>query len=181
MVHIPGLQLNLKSGEEDANITYRAANKQMAVFQDIDGISNGIRESNGPTAVFVDNRSFIKVDGIKVLNVKRWVVGKQSNHITVKNSYFKGGTGWINCRFEKIGDGMKIQNNYFHGGTDLVSLDGGAGHLIEGNYFGDASHTGLVLLGVKNSVVRNNTLTNRLWRCMEVESSRLEPYGHLGI
>jgi hypothetical protein len=57
-----------------------------------------------------------------------------------------------------------------------VSIDGGAEHLVENNYFGDATHTGLVLLGVQRSVVRGNKLTNRRWRCMEVESRRRKPY-----
>lgn len=160
------------SGEPKAYIIYRAKNKHRAVFQHI----NDLPEAHGPVAVFVNDRSYISVDGIKVTGVKRWVVGSKSHHISIDNSYFMNGSGWINCRFDEIGDGMRITNNYFHGGTDLLSLDGGSGHLVEGNFFGDASHTGLILLGVQNSVIRNNTLTNRQWRCMEVESQRHEPF-----
>lgn len=160
------------SGTEGAYITYRAANKHMAVFENINEVPN----SRGPVAIFVNDKSYIDVAGIKVLNVKRWVMGERSHHITIENGHFENGSGWINCRFDEIGDGMRILNNHFTGGTDLVSLDGGSGHLVEGNFFGDASHTGLVLLGVKNSVVRNNYMTNRLWRNMEVESQRHEPY-----
>jgi len=160
------------NGTENALITYQAENKHMAVFQDI----LELPDSRGPVAIFVNNRGYISVDGIKVSGVKRWLLGVATHHITLSNGYFENSTGWINCRFEENGDGMQIRNNYFDGGTDLVSLDGGNNHLIEDNYFGDASHTGLVLLGVQRSVVRNNFLTNRLWRCMEVESQRHEPY-----
>jgi hypothetical protein len=162
----------VSSGMENAPIIYQAENQHMAVFHDIVELP----DSRGPVAIFVNNRGYIKVDGIKVSGVKRWLMGVASHHITLSNGYFENASGWINCRFEENGDGIHIQNNYFHGGTDLVSLDGGNGHLVEDNFFGDASHTGLVLLGVQRSVVRNNFLTNRLWRCMEVESQRHEPY-----
>ena len=161
-----------RSGAENNHIVYKAANRHLAVFQDI----LELPDSRGPVAIFVNSKAYITVDGIKVLGVKRWVMGVSSHHITIANGHFENGSGWINCRFEEIGDGIHIKNNYFHGGTDLVSLDGGDGHLVEDNFFGDASHTGLVLLGVQKSVVRNNFLTNRLWRCMEVESQRHEPF-----
>lgn len=161
-----------RSGQEGTPITYRAKNRHMAVFQEIIELP----ESRGPVAVYISNRSYIAIVGIRVTGVKRWLLGEKSHHITLDQCYLTDGSGWINCRFDENGDGMRITGNYFHGGTDLLSLDGGDGHLVEGNFFGDASHTGLVLLGVQNSVVRNNTLTNRLWRCMEVESQRHEPF-----
>jgi hypothetical protein len=161
-----------QNGQETAHIVYRAANRHKSVFQDIVELP----DSRGPVAIFVNDKGYITVDGIKVSGVKRWLLGVASHHITISNGYFENASGWINCRFEENGNGMQIKNNYFDGGTDLVSLDGGDGHLIENNFFGDASHTGLVLLGVQQSVVRNNFLTNRLWRCMEVESQRHEPY-----
>jgi len=161
-----------RSGRKGAPITYRAANRHKALFRNIAGLA----ESRGPAAVFVNNRSYITVDGIKVVNVKRWVMGVKCHHVTIANCRFEKGPGWINCRFEDNGDSIRLKGNHFGEGTDLVSIDGGDGHLIEGNFFGDATHTGLVLLGVKRSVVRGNRLTNRRWRCMEVESRRRRPY-----
>lgn len=165
----------IRSGSMGAYITYRAESRHNAVFQDIVELAN----SNGPVAIFVNDKSYISIVGIKVTGVKRWVVAYRSDHISIDQCYFLNGSGWSNCRFEdNIGDGMRITRNYFSEGTDLCTLDGGEGHLVEGNFFGDAEHTGLVLLGVKNSVVRNNTFNNRLWRNMEVESQRHVPYGH---
>ncbi len=161
-----------RSGVENNHIVYKTANRHMAIFQDIVELP----DSRGPVAIFVNNRAYITVDGIKVLGVKRWVMGVKSHHITLTNGHFESGSGWINCRFEENGDGIRILNNYFQGGTDLLQIDGGDNHLVRGNFFGDASHTGLVLLGVKYSVVRNNRLTNRRWRDMEVESRRKVPY-----
>ncbi|MBN2410493.1 right-handed parallel beta-helix repeat-containing protein [candidate division KSB1 bacterium] len=164
----------IRSGQAENYITYRAENKHGAVFHDI----TELPESRGPVAIYVSGKAYIEVDGIRVRDVKRWVMGVKSHHITITNGHFENSTGWINCRFEENGDGIRIINNYFQEGTDLVSLDGGDGHYVEGNYFGDATHTGLVLLGVQRSVVRKNFMTNRRWRCMEVESQRHEPYRH---
>ncbi len=161
-----------RSGRKGKAITYRAAGRHKAIFKNM----TPLPESRGPTAVFVSGRSWITVDGIKVVDVKRWVMGVKCDHITIANCHFEKGSGWINCRFENSGDGIRLTNNYFHEGTDLVSLDGGDGHLVEGNFFGDGTHTGLVLLGVQRSVVRGNRLTNRRWRCMEVESQRHKPF-----
>ncbi len=162
------------SGSKGAYITYRSEHRHGAVFQDITEVLG----SKGPTAIFVNDKSYISIEGIKVKGGNRWVEGTGSHHISLSKCHFTNGSGWINCRFDEIGDGMKITGCYFSGGTDLLSLDGGSGHLVENNFFGDASHTGLVLLGVQNSVIRNNTLANRIWRCMEVESQRHGPYRH---
>jgi len=164
----------IRSGQAENYITYRAENKHGAVFYNIEQLP----DSRGPVAIYVSKKAYIAVDGIKVRDVKRWVMGVKCHHITIANGYFENSTGWINCRFEENGDGIRILNNYFQEGTDLVSLDGGDGHYVEGNFFGDATHTGLVLLGVQRSVVRRNFMTNRRWRCMEVESQRHEPYRH---
>jgi hypothetical protein len=161
------------SGEKDKPIVYRAENRQKAFFED----TKKMQIARGPVGIFVSGRSYIIIDGIKVKGIgRRWIVGEQCDHITIMNSYFENSTEWINAYFSYLGDGISIINNYFNEGTDLLSLEGGDYHLVEGNFFGDASHTGLVLLGVRYSVVRNNTLTNRKWRSMEVLSERISPY-----
>ncbi len=72
-----------RSGHKGNAITYRAANRHKALFQ----------EGVGPAAVIVDGRSHITVDGIKVADVKRWVVGVKCDHITITNSHFADGHG----------------------------------------------------------------------------------------
>ncbi len=161
-----------RSGTAGNPIVYKAANKHQSLFQNI----NEVDGSRGPAAIVVNQRSYITIDGIKTDGVKRFLMGVKAGHITLVNNHFSNGSGWINTRFEENGDGIRIIDNYFDGGTDLLQIDGGKNHLVQGNFFGDASHTGLVLLGVQNSVVRKNKLTNRLWRNMEVESRRKQPY-----
>ncbi|MDP6542991.1 MAG: hypothetical protein QGH60_03315 [Phycisphaerae bacterium] len=161
-----------RSGVKGKTITYRAANRHKALFTE----GGGASKFRGAAAIVASGRAHITVDGIKAAGVKRWLIGAKCHHITLVNCHFEKSTGWINCRFEDNGDGIHLKGNHFNEGTDLVSIDGGSGHLVEGNYFGDATHTGLVLLGVQRSVVRGNKLTNRRWRCMEVESRRRKPY-----
>ncbi|MDP6635601.1 MAG: right-handed parallel beta-helix repeat-containing protein [Phycisphaerae bacterium] len=161
-----------RSGTKGKSITYRAANRYKAIFtEDLSG-----PKFRGAAAIVASGRSHITIDGIKAVDVKRWLIGAKCSHIALSNCRFEKSTGWINCRFEDNGDGIRLIGNYFNEGTDLVSIDGGDGHLVEGNFFGDATHTGLVLLGVRRSVVRGNRLSNRRWRCMEVESRRRKPY-----
>jgi len=123
----------VRSGKADAYIVYRAKSRYKAVFEDMDELP----DSRGPVAIFVNGKSYISVQGIKVSGVKRWIMGVKSHHITIDNCYFNDASGWINSRFDEIGNGIRITNNYFNGGTDLLSLDGGEGHLVEGNFFGD--------------------------------------------
>jgi len=162
-----------RSGQAGKAITYRAANRHKALFTETGATA---KFHSGGAAVFISGRSHITLDGIKVVGAKRWIMAAGCSHITVTNCHFQGGSGWINCRFDDSGERIRLVDNHFNEGTDLVSIDGGSGHLVEGNTFGDATHTGLVLLGVQRSVVRNNRLSNRRWRCMEVESRRRKPY-----
>jgi len=162
----------VRSGQEGRPIAYRADVQHRATFRDVAAVPG----SQEPAAVILNDRSYIEIDGISAAGLKRWVTGANCSHITIANCQFERGTGWINCRFEESGDGLRLTGNAFHGGTDLVSIDGGDGHLVQNNDFGDATHTSLVLLGVQRSVVRGNRLTNRRWRCMEVESQRHEPF-----
>ena len=161
-----------RSGTKGKVIAYRAANRHKAIFTE----GGGADKFRRGAAIVASERAYIAIDGIKVVSVKRWLIGVKCSYITLSNCRFEQSAGWISCRFEDNGDGIRLTDNYFNEGTDLVGIDGGSGHLIERNFFGDATHTGLALLGVQRSVVRGNKLTNRRWRCMEVESRRHKPY-----
>ncbi len=160
------------SGVDEKAICYISSKKHEAIFRDIESLP----ESCGTTAIFMDRKSHISIDGIKVLGGKRWIVSQESSHIRIENCHFENASGWQNCRLENSGDGFEIIGNYFNGGTDLVSLDGGDNHLVENNFFGDAEHTSLAVFGVRKTIIRNNTFRNRRWRCMEVESRRKDDF-----
>ena len=160
------------SGTPAAPITYRAANQHQAKF-----------DLSGGEAVLLSGRSYIVIDGISSTGVHRWVKAESGfHHLTITNCYFEDAVGWEACRFREAGDGIVFTNNHLNtdtrtNGTDCLSISKGDGHYIENNFFGECGHTSLTLLGVQRSVVRGNTLVNFTHRTMEVESTRLDPYG----
>jgi len=58
----------INSGSMGADITYRAESRHNAVFQDIVELP----DSNGPVAVFVNDKSNISIDQCYFLNVLGW-------------------------------------------------------------------------------------------------------------
>ena len=153
------------SGEPNRPIVFRAAARHKAVFSDpeLDG------------AIQLQARAFIVVEGIAARNMRRCIVSEGSHHVTVNDCFFNQAatsSSWESCRFRECGDGIVFTNNQATGGNDLLAIWKGSNHRVEGNFFGDASHTGLVLIGVQRSIVRGNRFQNRQWKCMEVFNCR---------
>lgn len=127
-------------------------------------------------AIVLSGRSYIVIDGVAVKNARRFILaeGEAAHHITVKNCRFEnsGQKSWESSRFRDVGDGIRVSGCHFDGGNDLLAITGGQGHLVENNFFGDASHTGLVLVMVRRSIVRNNRFTNHQAKMMEVFNTR---------
>ena len=111
-----------------------------------------------------------------VKNARRFILaeGQATHHITVKNCRFENSSqkSWESSRFRDVGDAIRVSGCHFNGGNDLLAITGGQGHLVENNIFDDASHTGLVLVMVQRSVVRNNRFTNHQAKMMEVFNTR---------
>lgn len=160
-----------QNGHAGAYISYRAANRKKAIFTQMNYPGG---EPEDKCAVSVNMRSYIAVDGVKVIDVPRFVVANHVDHITIQNSHYeniKGRPAWENLRFRFLGDGIKILNNYFKNGTDIVRMYGGDRHLVEGNVFDTASHACLAMIGVQRSVVRYNTLRNPIMKLLELQTS----------
>lgn len=156
------------SGEPGRPIVFKAANRHKVKYAD--------PELNG--AVQLQNKAYIAIEGIVAKNLRRCIVSEGSHHVTINDCDFSqaaGTSAWECCRFRECGDGIVFTNNQVTGGNDLLAIWKGAGHRIEGNFFGDALHTGLVLVAVQRSVVRGNRFLNRQWKCMEVFSDRTPP------
>ncbi|MCZ7646059.1 MAG: right-handed parallel beta-helix repeat-containing protein [Planctomycetota bacterium] len=155
------------SGEPDKPLVYKAANRHKALFTG--------EKLNG--AVQLENKAFVVIEGIAAQKVQRFIVSEGSRHITVNDCNFEDSSqgSWEGCRFRSCGDGIVFTNNRVTGGNDLLAIWKGQHHRVENNFFGDASHTGLVLIAVQRSAIRGNRLLNREWKCMEVFSERAEP------
>lgn len=149
------------SGVRGRPITYIAAKGETPLF----GVNPGADLSG---------KAFITLDGVSYEGKGRFLVCIDGNNITLQNCSFDGqGEGsFESCRIRNAGEHITIINNRFKNGSDTVSIEGGSGHLVEGNSFDGDVHTCLVLMGVSKSVVRNNTLVNPTMKLMEVFNRR---------
>jgi len=153
-----------RSGSDGAPITFVAANEHQATFSD--GFASA-------PAVLLTGRGHVIVDGIKSVNVSRWVRAESgAHHITIRNCFFKDADGWESMRFRATLGRITVSGCHIENGTDSLHIRGGEQHLVENNTFVEASHTCLVLMAVKRSVVRGNRLSNAQEKCMEVFSLR---------
>ncbi|MBD3293648.1 MAG: hypothetical protein GF393_12045, partial [Armatimonadia bacterium] len=152
------------SGEPGNPITFRSTEEHQAVL--------GIGPQARLAAIDLSGRGYIVVEGVAVYDVKRFIVGIGSHHLTIRDCHFEKGEGWESCRFRQTGDGIHLADNVFRYGTDLVSIEGGRFHHIEGNIFEHANHSCLTLMAIENSVIRNNTFRNELMKLVEVFSGR---------
>lgn len=156
------------SGDADKPVTFESLSAGKAIF--------GGAAFERQEAIVLSGRSYIVIDGMAVKNARRFILaeGEATHHITVKNCRFEnsGQKSWESSRFRDVGDGIRVSGCHFDGGNDLLAITGGQGHLVENNVFGDASHTGLVLVMVQRSVVRNNRFTNHQAKLMEVFNTR---------
>ena len=157
-----------QSGTAGNPITYKAQNSRLAEL------------TTGSPRIEVSNRSYITVDGIKAWTGQRSVVGINSSHITINDcdfSFFNQGSFETN-RFHNTGGYITYTNNHIELGTDCLHIREGRGHYIANNTFLDGVHTILIIMGVNNTVVENNSVVNLLpdpvngEKCMEVFSLR---------
>ncbi|MFB3881635.1 MAG: nitrous oxide reductase family maturation protein NosD [Armatimonadota bacterium] len=172
-----------RSGVEGKPIIYKAARAGRAVLTNCGAMPGPFPDddSGSPAAIFLLNRSHIVVDGIAVKDPGgRFLYAGGASYVTVENCDFENSEypiPWESCRFKLVGDGIIFRNNRIRKGNDSVAITGGSHHLIEGNTFEGASHTCLVLMGVRDSVVRGNKLTNPIQKLMEVFTARHRDVG----
>ncbi len=131
-----------------------------------------VRITGVQAGVDLRERSHITVLDLDVEKVDRFLIAERSSDITIAGCHFDTAPAWESCRMQKMGDHVRVQDSTFRNGTDLLTIEGGSYHLIEGNTFDTADHTCLVLMGVKHSVVRGNRLRNPIQKLMEVFTTR---------
>lgn len=149
-----------RSGEPGRPVVYRAAAGETPRFTGLD------------CAIDLRQRSHVTVEGVTVEAVGRFLWADESAGLAIVRCRFAGSSAFESCRLKRCGDGLRFIGNEFRDGTDLLSIQGGAGHLVEGNTFRTASHTCLVLMGVQRSAVRRNTFANPIQKLMEVFTTR---------
>jgi len=163
-----------KSGQPGKYITYKAAPGETPVITD----------SPGNIAINLDNRSYIRVDGMKAdgkaladnANLKRWVTLRNANYNIIENSDFKYATGWScvaisdgshhnqirNNRMDFCGaySSYRASDNTYQDSGDLIDLkEGSPNNLIEGNHLTHGGHN-LITFDSSFNIIRNNYLNN---------------------
>jgi len=148
------------SGTMDKPIIYKPAKGASPIFKNVS------------PAILMKDKSFVKIEGVKFFDCSQFMSIESSSHITIENCDFENGKAWESCRLKTMGDYFHFKNNSLKNGTDLLTIQGGSFHLIEGNTFSKASHTCLVFMGVHNSVIRNNHLINPVQKLLEIFTTR---------
>lgn len=150
------------SGEENNYITFKNFGNEVVEFTGT---------SLSP-AIWIDQKDYIEIKGIKFLDCPQFISIKSSSYITIEDCDFENSTMFESCQLKTMGDYFHFKNNTLKNGTDLLSIQGGSYHLIEGNTFHTASHTCLVFMGVHNSAIRNNILINPIQKLLEIFATR---------
>lgn len=152
-----------RSGSSDNYITYaRYGDEEVTIT----GVSVGVN---------LENRNYIVIDGLKILDVFYWVSIEHSHHNIIKNCYMRGADDWAGL-WMYDSDHHKILNNTFIGycgpstpqyaSSDLVYCYGDCYYnVIEGNYFEYGAHASLVIgwIGDHGLVEYNVIRNNRVW------------------
>ena len=123
----------------------------------------------GSTAIYLPNRSYIVVDGIRAEDT-RWVEANNSHYNIIRNCVFKrtpasGTTG--NIRFIRS-HYNRIQNNWIESGQDNVVLIDANYNVVEGNTFKEGRHSLLSIRCGDYNVVRSNYFANTLQKIAEI-------------
>lgn len=124
-------------------------------------------------AIWIDQKSYIIIDGLAIKNVQRWLacLGGDYNIIqnnTFKNAYDAGGSSKTGLFFQSS-DYNKILNNIIDSTTeDNIGMVNCDYNLIEGNTITRANH---VLWAIKcghHNVLRNNYFHNQFQKIGEI-------------
>jgi len=173
------------SGTPGNYITYKRYNNEEAIIGPIPG----------GYGIYLRDKSYIKVDGIRTGSMKFWVdlrasPGATTSHNIIQNCYFDGskvgGSPWAgiwlgsdDTNNRGAVEYNKIINNMFvnmscQPDDGIYFLFGDCYYnLIEGNYFDGGAHVTIEMVahatdGIKYNIIRNNYVRNELHTAINV-------------
>jgi parallel beta-helix repeat protein len=140
-----------RSGNAGAYITFQAYNAESATLS---GISD--------VAIFLQNRSYLIIDGLRVDDVTGWARLEDSNNNIIRNCRFSratssGTTGGI--KLVRSGHN-RISGNTIEDGNDSIVIQESDRNLILDNVVTTARHSLFSLRCGNFNVIRGNTFTN---------------------
>lgn len=158
-----------RSGASGRYITYQA-------YQDH---KPTITAPPGKVAIVLNNRSYIRIDGLTVdgkkpwldSNIDKWADLEGANNNIIQNSEFKYAKGWYAFFLVNSHNNKLLNNRMYHVGTfwneataegmgDMIGLHCANNNLIQGNHLSRGGHNLLHVSGNYN-VIRGNTFDNK--------------------
>lgn len=180
-VLIPGDTVYLMNGEYRQRIEPARSGTagRYITYQAYQGHQPTITEPPGKLAISLNNRSYIRIDGLVVdgkmpytkSNIDQWAELINSHHNVIQNSQFKYAKGWsaislqgshynkfLNNRMDYVGTYFDDRNA--EGVGDMIGMHCADHNLIEGNHLTRAGHNLMHVSGNYN-VIRDNIFDNQ--------------------
>ncbi|RJP78011.1 MAG: hypothetical protein C4522_13925 [Desulfobacteraceae bacterium] len=158
----------VNSGKQDQHITYQR-------YQ-----TDTVTISGVLTAINIENKSYIKIDGIRVVEPKHFSVKTgNGDYNIIQNCHFEGGGAWSSIYISDGSDYNKILNNTitatcpcagpcgrdYGGPSDLIQIYGGSYNLIQGNKLYYSDHIAIVVQArtgaAQYNIIRENLFDNK--------------------
>lgn len=151
------------SGAEGKYITFKAQAGEDAVFTGKD-LS---------PALVLDGRSYVAIEGLKFVRVRRWMLACKTHHCVLKGNTFsqaldEGGSAKTGLFFEEATYNRVVDNIIDDTTQDNLALIKSDRNLIEGNVFTKAKHVLWTVKGGNYNVIRRNYLHNQIQKIGEV-------------
>ncbi|WFB37419.1 right-handed parallel beta-helix repeat-containing protein [Kiritimatiellota bacterium B12222] len=151
------------SGTADAPVTYRNYNGEDVV----------ITGATLSPAILINDRSYLIIEGLQILNVRRWMYALNAHHNLIQNNVFDGALDAGNSSktglFFQEATFNRLLNNEIHNCTaDSLSLIMSDHNLVAGNNFSEAGHTLWAIKGGNRNILRDNYFYNESQKIGEV-------------
>ena len=143
------------SGQPDAPIVFRAFDNETPV----------ITGSNLSPAVDISNRQYLVIEGLTVDTVRRWLLARNTQHVTLQNNRFLRaqdpyGSSKTGLFFERAHYNRLIGNRLEDSTQDNLVLIDSNRNLIENNRFRQADHALWAIKCGDFNILRNNDFHN---------------------
>ncbi|MCW8132323.1 MAG: right-handed parallel beta-helix repeat-containing protein [Planctomycetota bacterium] len=124
-------------------------------------------------AVDLSGKSYIVLEGLKVVKVRRWLLALKTHHCTLKGNTFAqaldaGGSSKTGLFFEEATHNKLLGNTIDDSTQDNVSLIKSDYNLLEGNVITKAKHVLWTIKGGNYNVLRGNYFHNAIQKIGEV-------------
>jgi len=134
-------------------------------------------------AIDISDRSYLIIEGLHIVNVRRWLYAINANHNIIRNNHFskavdQGGSSKTGLFFQQAMYNILVGNTIEDSTQDNLTLIKSDRNLIENNTFRKAKHTLWTIKGGNFNVIRNNYFHNELQKIGEVYDCHKVGFNH---